>query len=150
MINVFQTKKHNPPTSRGNCFAACIASILEISIDDVPPIEDIHDFNDKEAGTDVFRKVLATWLKSRGLAARQYDVPESIAHRHAPIGYAIGTAPSPRGPWLHSCVFLHGELVHDPAGPDVTPINPADIVDWIKLEPIFDEGIGLCTKKEIE
>lgn len=40
MTEVTQTKLHDPPNQNGNCYRACIASILEIGIDDIPEIEE--------------------------------------------------------------------------------------------------------------
>ena len=41
MKPVFQTRMHDPDKGIiGNCFRACIASILECGIDDIPKIEE--------------------------------------------------------------------------------------------------------------
>lgn len=36
MKMVYQTRLHQPPHQAGNCYAACIATLLGISIDDLP------------------------------------------------------------------------------------------------------------------
>ena len=36
MIPVNQRQLHYPPGQRGDCYSACIASILKLSIEDVP------------------------------------------------------------------------------------------------------------------
>lgn len=113
MKPVFQTKKHNPPESYGNCFASCFASILEVPIEDVPPIERLPGFNGE--GSDLYNLVLHMWLKAKGFIALCYEVPNGIPHRKAPGGYSIATGKSPRGNWLHSVVCLDGQQVHDPA-----------------------------------
>lgn len=141
MKPVFQTKKHNPPESYGNCYAACYASILEIPIEDVPPFELLPGFND--GSSDVWVQVLDRWLKAKGFVASSHNVPEQIPHRHAPAGYAIGTFKSPRFPdVLHSAVFQNGMRVHDPymAGAP----EPGDIVDWVKLLPLTDAEFGVA------
>lgn len=145
MQQVYQSKKHNPPESHGNCFAACFASILEISIDEVPPFEDLPGFDDGKS--EAWLKVLNAWLKAHGLYASCHKVPNDIPHRKAPIGYAIATGRSPRGSWLHSVVFCDGQQVHDPAGTDAEPID--EIIDWIKIIPSWDVSIG-WTEREVE
>jgi len=141
MKPVFQTKQHNPPKVYGNCYAACYASILEIPIEDVPPFEELPGFNEGDQGTWV--KVLNAWLKAKGFVPSQHNVPETIKHRHAPSGYAIGTFKSPRHPGvLHSAVFLNGTRVHDPAGENVP--EAGEIVDWLKLLPIIDADCGVA------
>ncbi len=83
----------------GNCFSACLASILEISIEEVPlflgPYWD--DF--------------LPWLKDRGLWASLYRRSEG----HVPPGYSIAGGPSKRfAGKMHACVAYNGMVVHDP------------------------------------
>jgi hypothetical protein len=83
----------------GNCFSACLASILEIPIAGVPvflgPYWD--DF--------------LPWLAERGLGASLYRKSES----YVPPGYSIAGGPSKRfAGKMHACVAYDGTIVHDP------------------------------------
>lgn len=80
----------------GNCLNACIASILELPLDDVPEFGDdwLTELND--------------FLRSRGLSYRRIPVDGA-----KPSGYGTIEGVSPRG-GLHACVALDGELVWDP------------------------------------
>lgn len=82
----------------GDCMAACIASLLELDLDQVP---NPHTANWWDAWQ--------AWLKQRGL----YLVEASIGD-WTPPGYAILVGTSPRGDWQHACIVLNGEIVHDP------------------------------------
>lgn len=43
MIPIDQTKPYIPGKQNGNCLTAALASIFELSLQDVPPFEDIPD-----------------------------------------------------------------------------------------------------------
>lgn len=99
MIPVEQTKISSP-TVKGNCFAACIASILEI------PIEDAFEIWDY--GEDNWHDELHSWLFKRGLTMCTVSVLD-------PGVYAIAAGASPRGvSGGHSVIWKDGECVHDP------------------------------------
>lgn len=88
--------------TRGDCFSACVASILEI------PLEDVPFFNDPPDASwwDRFK----SWLEARELSASYY--PDAS---YVPPGFAIVGGPSPRFPGvLHACVARDGVVVHDP------------------------------------
>ena len=81
----------------GNCFAASVASILELPLQAVPHTFGVND--------DFMR-----WLAARGLSATIYD-----ASKYVPPGYAIAAGPSKRfAGFLHACVAWNGRVVHDP------------------------------------
>lgn len=63
MIPVDQTKFGD----EGNCYQACLASILEIGIDEVPTFS---------SSSNWVREV-QQWLEQRGLAMLHVNVPES-------------------------------------------------------------------------
>lgn len=84
----------------GNCFAACVASLLSLPIDDVP------DFN--QPGKN-WRRLFEEWLKPRGLAPL-------IVYKGAilPGGmHYLAGGPGPRG-CPHAVIYLDGAMVHDP------------------------------------
>jgi hypothetical protein len=104
MIPVDQTIL-KPPL--GNCYAACIASIFEVSIDEVPsPIGDegLTRWSDYEA------RLQDQFFASRGI----YTVLSTVAKDWTPPGYTILSAISPRGDYEHAVVCLDGIIVHDP------------------------------------
>ncbi|MDO8640048.1 MAG: hypothetical protein Q7R33_00725 [Nitrosarchaeum sp.] len=98
----------------GNCFEACIASILEVDLIDVPM------FHDK----DWFQRFW-DWLISKGY---QYhgtlNKDQVLTYNKGVDGYYIVAGDSPRGPHIiggHAVVFINGQRVHDPH-PDNTGI----------------------------
>lgn len=95
----------------GNCFSACVASILELSIEEVPyfmgDMSDNHDWLER----------FAEWLAPRGLYpvhSMMGDGPDGWA----PRGLHVMSGQSPRHPdgpeRLHSVVARGREMLHDP------------------------------------
>lgn len=105
----------------GDCFRACIASILELPLDDVPHFVQIgltphpDDPQPLAEGNSDWWYYLRDWLRPRGLI--YFDIP---AGEDAPdalisaLGYHTITGLSPRGDWQHVVVGRGGEIVHDP------------------------------------
>lgn len=103
----------------GNCYAACIASILEL------PLEDVPDFFNVKEGEDRFDAGYAGW--ARWLGERGYGIIRVLPmfdgvwlapmHLKEPW-YCIASGPSPRFPCAHAIVWGfsddHGGPVHDP------------------------------------
>lgn len=90
----------------GNCFAACVASLLELPIEEMPSIEGKG-----------FYVVWEKWLAERGLAIA--DIPAGSGSWIP--GLSIVTGKSPRGgvtasgkPTLHAVVARDMKLIHDP------------------------------------
>lgn len=99
MTPVDQTKFHTE-TTRGNCFAAAIASLLDLPLGDIPAFE--------EAGAEWHEPFLA-WCHERRLE------PVFLASMEPPKGYSIVSGLSPRGNnVMHSAIALDGTLVFDP------------------------------------
>lgn len=98
---------------KGNCFAACVASILEIPLEEVPNFCGLHPEPD---GT-WYREFLR-WLSERGLAAMTQQFPGdpdsfmSWVRTCAPNIPWIAGGPTDRG--LHCCVYVGDRLAHDP------------------------------------
>lgn len=87
--------------TRGDCFSACVASILEIELVEVP------FFNDDPV--EEWWSRFKSWLATRDLDATYYQSPEPQP------GYTIVGGRSPRFPTrMHACVAKHGVIVHDP------------------------------------
>lgn len=115
----------------GNCWAACIASILELTLSEVPNF----------GASGKWFSETWNWLLDRGMASI-YDGPGSGIQR--PNCYHIVSGKSPRGDWGHACVSLGTELVHDPhpsraflAGPveDSWVIVPREIIRIGSVKP---------------
>lgn len=101
----------------GNCWAACIASILELPIDEVP------NFGIKKTWfPDTWN-----WLLERGYASLYFGPGDA---RHVPYCYHIVSGRSPRGDWGHAVVALGEKLVHDPH-PDRTFLRGAVEDAWV-------------------
>ena len=102
MIKVIQTKLHSE-TVNGNCLAAAIASLIDCTIEEQPPYEDI----------DKWTSAMIRFLKLKG-----YEF-EGTARNHEANdyegvdGYVIMCGDSPRGNFGH-CVLWKNGVVHDP------------------------------------
>jgi hypothetical protein len=116
MKPIQQTKFGNP---EGNCLNACIASILECSIDDLP------DLAEAERQNKNWFHVLNDYLKEQGYGIILIDSPVPIC---VPKDcYYIVSGKSHRG-LLHSIIHKNGERIFDPH-PDNTGI--LEIEDYI-------------------
>jgi len=90
MISVYQTI--DGPD--GNCFPACVASILEIKIEDVPEFQ----------GWDGLRQ----WLRGRGWVLSFFQPDDPAADE-----WTIASLLTLRG--FHAVVCFGGKIVHDPS-----------------------------------
>lgn len=122
MIEVTQTTFGVPG---GNCFSACIASLLELSIDDVPYF--MGDFSEPDDG-EWFNR-LNDWLRPRGFVAL-FFLYQSLAD--FPSLCVLGGASS-RGP--HSCVGRRGEIVWDPHPSRSGLTSVEDVTILVPLDP---------------
>lgn len=128
MIPVFQTMTVTND-GHGNCFNACVASILEMPLRDVAQI---HPATAKDWVGE-----WDDWFAARGL--------ENVTHRpnDPPKGYSIACGQSSRiypaghrkegRPIQHACVAFDGVVVHDPY-----PIRGefSSILCYQNLEPL--------------
>jgi len=111
---------------KGNCFEACIASVLEIPIDVIPVLSQYLD-------SDWWRE-LRSWMHARGWTLLAIDYPNQSGPDPS-MCIAIGK--SPRGSHRHAVVWSSDRIVHDPfpqgGGLDgdpeylvyLVPVNPA-------------------------
>lgn len=125
MKPIFQTKLHVPGVQDGNCFAAAIASLFEVDLEEVPSFVE-------------FQGPLAWWDAARAWCrARDFDIARinalSDVQRWScvpPGDHALATIPSPRGDWLHTVVIdRHGTVVHDPYPGAPTGHKPEEIIE---------------------
>ncbi len=85
---------------RGNCFRACLATLLNINIDFMPPFEEQSD--------NVWIPA-KQWLLHRGLTLCNYH------SSFPPKGYSIAVGQSPRNPNIqHAVIALNGVQYFDP------------------------------------
>lgn len=136
MLPVKQTVLHNPPESIGNCFPAVIASILEVSIDEVLPVEKM--FNEADWNVRLF-----CWLKDRGWlwrGAPEFDLfyaqgkcPDYLKLEWVRDVPYIVTGKTLRfeGKVNHVCIYVNGEMVHDPH-PDNTGLITMEFFEVIE------------------
>jgi hypothetical protein len=94
----------------GNCFAACLASLFEVALDEVPQAtpQELDKHND-DGWLQYTERLNQEFLLPRGfyIVTFKYD-------GWKPRGYALLAAQSPRHDGLHSVVCLDGEIVYDP------------------------------------
>lgn len=89
-----------PRNERGNCYPACIASILEIKIDDVPHFYAMHEERDPDDPDRDYRSIV-DFMKSRQLCVATYNWPLHPLHVRGLVGqHVIVTGSSPR---LENC-----------------------------------------------
>ncbi len=148
MIPVTQTKvvvKNSAGESivRGNCFAAAIASIMEVPITEVPNVEVLFDI-----GGGYWFEVMNTFLNHHGW---EFSTDNRFKVFHDDV-YGIETGEretwikdctdklyfasgqSPRGV-CHICIFRNGQLVHDPH-PTREGILTYDIFESMEKSPV--------------
>lgn len=118
MIPIKQTKIHKVDPDgaiieRGNCYAACWASLLEVPLEEVPAFEDLPD--DGSWWIETIK-----WLKDKGLVLHYFPSDEAPTDT-----YVMACGPSPRGPWGHGVIYLDGKLVFDPhpSGEGLVQVN---------------------------
>lgn len=134
MIPIYQTKLHNvvdgATTVRGNCYAACWASILEIPLEEVPRFEELPDDGS-------WFMVTRRWLRTKGLqlVVGTSDLTEPPADR-----YVIAAGPTIRGLCRHAVVYRNGRLEHDPH-PSAAGLMTVEYQLWAALEDVksFEE-----------
>jgi hypothetical protein len=106
----------------GNCFTACVACLLQVELDDVRDLEEIHRegaraFEDEEEDENQVAHWHAVLERYNDRLAERYGVriaylePEAA---EAPLGYSIASGHSPRGEWGHCVVAFNGKIIHDP------------------------------------
>jgi hypothetical protein len=102
MIGVYQDD-YSPVS--GNCFAASVASVLELPLAAVPNFEDDRQYND----SDWFGR-WNEWLALLNLTFVGWDAQADWK----PKGYSILTCRPPGARSLHAIVALNGEPVWNP------------------------------------
>jgi len=118
---------HDRDGNAGDCLRAAVASILDI----VDPTS-VPNFAD--AGGDYrWWRMLREWARSLGLDVVSVAPEFPVRYEGNHIAYAIGSGPSPRGPWPHSVVvdIETGEIVWDPHPSRAGLNGPISSIDCI-------------------
>ena len=120
MKRVTQTKFGKP---NGNCFEACLASILEIPLDEVPR------FTQEDWLARINRWL--RWHYSLQLVVAQ---PNILEFGMAPSTYVIAGGPNLRGV-PHSVVHRGATMVHDPNPDRVGLASVEDVLVFVAVNP---------------
>lgn len=104
MIPVRQTKLYQADgIGNGDCFAACLASLLELPLWMVPPFDQMF-------GRVGWEKRCNEWLRR----FQKAELVRESGHYWARLPeFYMGNGQSPRGVY-HSTIYSKGQLVHDP------------------------------------
>lgn len=111
-----------PPN--GDCLRACVASVFELALDEVP-----HFCGDHRA---CWFEALRDWCRQRGFNPMLIH-PDVL--RDDPRGVCIVSGKSPRGDWLHSVVYRDGALAHDPHPSRAGVPSATDVLFFVPLDP---------------
>lgn len=124
MIPVDMTTVHAPPETIGDCFPACIASILELPRAAVPHVYEGEGWADTSG--KVGMKRLRDWLATIGLYYFEFELEADKAPAWL-IGFEAHYTISGLGGRgvRHVCVGFDGKIAHDPH-PSRSGIEPDD------------------------
>jgi hypothetical protein len=133
---------------RGNCFAACLASLLEVELDAVPGFMDTLDWweqsrvwLDREHGWDLFAATPSN--PERPLSEQRWK-PKGYALLACVPLHPLATPETVYAMPVHAVIVLDGEVAHDPQ-PRLSPVTDPVAVGWYILTPTratFDAHVG--------
>jgi hypothetical protein len=129
MKPVMQTEKG----PRGNCYSACLASLFELTLDEVPNFFDGVDGYDT---TSQWWGSVRKWLaeKGFGIISISLSLPNGYEWLENYEGYFIVCGMSNRGLY-HATLWNYGKMCYDPH-PDQTGLLEPDSVDLLyPLDP---------------
>lgn len=99
----------SPIEERGNCYSACVASILGLPLENVPNFCAIDD--------DWFVKANEWLHENCGVVVLSFSGEDPLVNHQQEYGESvvyIATGRSPRGDWHHSVLWKNGCVLHDP------------------------------------
>lgn len=125
-----------PPPERGNCWACCVATMLNIPVECVPRV--LQEGDDMEVVWEEYRRYLAGWGFRPVILNFEALTEEQRALWWEHIGsdtmtHIVGT--SPRGNWRHGVVYLGRELYHDPHPSGEGVLKVLEVELWVPLDP---------------
>jgi hypothetical protein len=116
---------------KGNCFPACIASILEIPIEQVP-----HLVDNPDDAHWIFE--MNRWANSIGLGFLLTFVPEGerseVFFRYFAEAYTIRLGKTDDG-GEHAAIYHRNQLVHDPTPGGTGITECTSVVVFFPLDP---------------
>lgn len=130
----------------GNCFAACVATLLGVGTTDVVELSDAHEEwwgrLDRSSTDDEKARVSEEWWDFFGefVARFGYVRFATTSAKAPPAGYAIAGGPTGRADHGHCVVVFDGRLAHDPH-PSRTGILHAE--EFVVLLPAARPDPGL-------
>jgi hypothetical protein len=130
MIPVYQTIISDEAAGiHGNCFPACLASIMELPLEQIP---------DLQTPKSEWFNVLWTFLLKNGYEFLGTGTKEdALSYPTGIDGYYIVNGSSPRGfKRGHAVVFKNGVMVHDP---HVSGLGVIDIWNYFMIERVIKE-----------
>lgn len=108
MTPIKQTKFYNKElNTRGNCLTACIASLFDMNIEDVPFFIEEPDY---PYNVEHFIENNGYKLEGTGILSK---IKEEYKDFNGIDGYYIAVGMGNRGVY-HCCIYKDGEMVHDP------------------------------------
>lgn len=124
--------------TRGNCFAACLASIFEVPLEDIPDFHDGAENDTPEAVNLAWWQNMRAWLRGRGYGTILLTFTDPAQWQSLCLdGYHIVSGKSGRavGELLHATVWYDGKLVHDPHPDQTGIIAPLEMDLLYPLDP---------------
>jgi len=116
---VTQTKLHDPENGViGNCYTACLASILELDMNVLASFEQYYGSwamsweKDREDAALLVASVREL-ARVGGVVMVRLGIQNPMMVGIVPHGFSIATGPGPRG-FPHATVAHCGDIVHDP------------------------------------
>lgn len=120
MRKLHQTRLHNPPLTRGNCYPTTIACFMDLeSPEDAIQIQELY------YKVEDWQSELLMWIDDKG-----WELGNLHSHQNDDSYYLV-TGTSPRNPNVkHVCIYQNGKLWHDPH-PDGTGILTEDSFQYM-------------------
>jgi len=132
MKPVYQTRfggEYALPEERGNCAQACIASILELNLED--------SFDISQYGDGDFYDELTTWLNKKGYHMICFPYLDINNKPLKMPGYYIVGGTQKASGIKHVEVAFNGEIIHDPVSLNfISVIEPTEIWLIYPLNPV--------------
>jgi hypothetical protein len=110
---------------KGNCFTACVASILELSIDEVPDFCVLY--GDKEWWIE-----LEKWLALRGLAPLTFtfDCGEQTTERKRLESFYVNPSVAMILSGRNAAGVAHSVVIHEGETHNPNPTSTGELVSW--------------------
>lgn len=119
----------------GNCFAACVASLMGLALEDVPNFCSHKDWFER----------LRVWLAPRGFVPIAFEPSDACGtddlFDHVGDAFAIVGGRAARG-HLHACVYRGGRLVHDPHPSRAGLLSVKDVIVFVCVDPCTVSAFG--------